>query len=538
MAAAPSGRHNATMPTFATHASYDELPYEAGITPATHPQFAAVIARLFGLRPAPVERARVLEIGCGTGRNLLPMAYSLPGASFVGLDLSEKHITSAIEGTRQLGLSNMSFIQADIRGCALEEEFDYIICHGVYSWVPADAREAILAVCARSLAPHGVAHISYNAMPGWQMRGAFRDMLRTHARSFPEVRERVEQARAFATFLSEATEQLAGGAPANAAYAALIREESDLVQRFPDFYVAHEHLAEDNQPFYLLDFIEALAPRGLRYLGDARFSTMLTENLPRDIARSLEEVAPTREILEQYRDFLVNRTFRQSLVVRIEAPVNPNLDAEVIRRFTIRAAIQPSDDGSWSIPQAAGLKRRVESPIVVAILDALAAESPASLTLDQLLARIPDAGWPEGISLAERDAHLRSLVLSLFASDAVELRAWDPAFARDTGHRPRVFQPALLNDTALGVATPHHATFGPSPIAEWLIPRLDGERTRADLVTLLLEALERDPQLLGDALATTANGSTAAAELVDEGLDELRRAALLESAPRAPEAPR
>ena len=144
------------MPSLLTHASYDEVPYDAGLSPRTHPQLAAVIAQLFGLNPARVDSARVLEIGCGTGANLLPMAYSLPDASFVGIDVSGAHISAAKQSAAALGLTNAAFVQCDVRDFHGNGPFDYIICHGVYSWVPDDVRAAILATCREALAPDGV----------------------------------------------------------------------------------------------------------------------------------------------------------------------------------------------------------------------------------------------------------------------------------------------------------------------------------------------------------------------------------------------
>jgi tRNA G46 methylase TrmB len=69
-----------------TLTAYDEVLYPSYTHNQTHPDRLATIATLFGLTPAPVERCRVLELGCGNGSNLVPMAYGLPGSEFVGID--------------------------------------------------------------------------------------------------------------------------------------------------------------------------------------------------------------------------------------------------------------------------------------------------------------------------------------------------------------------------------------------------------------------------------------------------------------------
>ena len=79
------------------HYNYDEVPYpELGYV-QTHPNHLGMLGRLLGMSPAPVENCRVLEIGCATGGNLLPMAMLLPESTFVGIDLSGMQIQTAVE---------------------------------------------------------------------------------------------------------------------------------------------------------------------------------------------------------------------------------------------------------------------------------------------------------------------------------------------------------------------------------------------------------------------------------------------------------
>lgn len=530
--------HNVRVPSITTHASYDDVPYEAGLSPRTHPQTAAVIGQLFGLKPAGVASARVLEIGCGPGNNLLPMAYSLPGASFVGIDLSARHIEAAAESAARLGLRNARFLEADVRDYVPDQAFDYVICHGVFSWVPPETRAAILETCRRALSPQGIAYLSYNAMPGWHVRGAFREMLRAHARFFPTPRERVEQARAFASFLVDSTSQLTGGSSYNAAYHTMLQEELSIIQRFPDFYVMHEHLADENHPLYFLDALDEISAHGLRYLGDANFSTMLTENLPRDVAQKLDAIAPTRELIEQYRDFVVDRHFRESLLVRDDVTLDGQLDARAVRHLAARALLTTTQEGAWNIPQAAGLHRRVESPLVVAILEALADAMPRSLTFDELQSTLASPAWPAGLAVEDRADHLAAVLLSLFASDAVELRCWEPLVAGNVGERPRVFQPAAVLRTELGVPSPHHTLLGFDSATLWLLPYADGTRTVAELAAILNEQVEQGVVSVERADAANGPSTSLTEDVVTDALEQLRRAGMLEAGPPSLAVPR
>src|SRR5262245_5469668 len=194
-----------SMPT-----SYDELPYQSVAFAQTHPDRLATVATLLGLEPPRVDKCRVLELGCAAGGNPTPIAESLPEAKFVGIHLTARQVADGKQIIARLGLGNIQLQQGDI--AALRPDlgtFDYIICHGVFSWVPKAVQDAIFTICKQCLAPDGVAFVSYNTLPGWRMRGMIRDMMLYHAAQFSEPRRKVEQGLALIDFLvqSSATQQ-------------------------------------------------------------------------------------------------------------------------------------------------------------------------------------------------------------------------------------------------------------------------------------------------------------------------------------------
>src|SRR4051794_15066241 len=135
---------------------YDDVPYPSVPFPQTHPDRLATLATLFGMRTAPVEQCRVLELGCGDGANLIPMALVMPESHFLGLDLAGAPIGRGRETIEALGLRNVELRQEDLRAFATnvdgeQEPFDFIVAHGVYSWVPEDVREALLSIYQRWL---------------------------------------------------------------------------------------------------------------------------------------------------------------------------------------------------------------------------------------------------------------------------------------------------------------------------------------------------------------------------------------------------
>jgi SAM-dependent methyltransferase len=136
---------------------YDEVFYPGHVYGLTNPNHLATIATVYGMQPAPAERCRVLELGCGVGGNLLPMAFHFPNSEFVGVDLSGSTIERGQQNIAALGLSNINLLHCDIMNVdASFGQFDYIIAHGVYSWVPPEVREKMMTIFKHNLTPHGV----------------------------------------------------------------------------------------------------------------------------------------------------------------------------------------------------------------------------------------------------------------------------------------------------------------------------------------------------------------------------------------------
>lgn len=137
---------------------YDEVFYPGHVYGLTHPNHLATIAAVYGMQPAPVERCRVLELGCGVGGNLLPMAFQYPDSEFIGVDLSGVTIERGQRNIATLGVSNIKLLHCDIMNVdASFGQFDYIIAHGVYSWVPPAVREKMMTIFKHNLAPRGSA---------------------------------------------------------------------------------------------------------------------------------------------------------------------------------------------------------------------------------------------------------------------------------------------------------------------------------------------------------------------------------------------
>jgi SAM-dependent methyltransferase len=304
--------------------------------PAAHVGRLESIASLFGMTPAAPAAARVLELGCGTGANLLPFALDNPHATIVGCDLARTAIARAREMAHALGITNLEFRHADLAD--VDEgwgEFDYILCHDVFSWVAPDVRHTILEIHARNLAPHGVGYVSYDALPGWRLHDVAREMMRYHTRGLDGPRETVEQARAVLAMAAEVQDQNPG------TYASLIRDEYCLMSAIPDEQLYHLVSEEHHQPFYFHEFLEKVHGATLQWVADAGLErAWLSDAAPAFLGQV------SRHGQQQYQDFFNSCTFRRALVCRGDVQLCPRPDEEVMRRLwfglTSAATVEPA----------------------------------------------------------------------------------------------------------------------------------------------------------------------------------------------------
>ncbi len=328
---------------------YDKVPYESMAFEATHPQNLYAIGKLFGLKPIDYTKAKVLELGCGAGCNLIPMAKLLPNSSFVGIDLSEIQVKQGQELVEDLKLTNINIEKKSILDFSeADGKFDYIIAHGVYSWVPPEVQEKMFEICHTNLSPRGIAYISYNVLPGWNPIKSLREMILYHTKRFSEEGEKIAQMRALLGFIKESLSNSAD------VYKKYIVEQIDSILKQRDSYLAHEYLELTNSPEYLYQFVERATRHKLKYLADTYVPSMYVGNLPENVQKVLNTADDIVRI-EQYIDFLSNRRFRQSLLVHEHQVINRKLDPEVTDELYFSTVYVP-DNGGQEIKDYSHLK--------------------------------------------------------------------------------------------------------------------------------------------------------------------------------------
>lgn len=509
--------------------AYDTMPYPAYSFPVTHIGRLGAIGRIFGLAAAEPENARVLELGCSSGLNTLAMAQLFPQAEFVGVDYSARQIQDAEAALAATGLTNVRFIEADIASLGEDlGKFDYIITHGIYSWVPQHVKDAIMSISRENLKPEGIAYISYNVLPGWRMRGALRDMMLMHTAGIADVPGKVAQSKALIKFLAESCAE-------DTPYGKYLRQELELLKSVDDAYIAHDFLETDNDALYFSDFLKTSTGAQLQYLGDAEPATMIVDNLPKQAADTLKSLNLNLLATEQYMDFVRNRMFRSSLLCHAGVPLNRNIDPKNLEGLYVSSLVslkQAYAEGQPAIFVAAGGgELNVAEPITADIFSRVAelrgASKPVAEIVEETaqafaerfadkdpeavradLGRILVQGYfRKMVDFAVGPSSRRAAVAPLEHPEALPLARWQAA----QGKR---------------VSSPRLEMLNTDPFVGKFITFCDGTRDRSALIEAMTDALDKKEYQLNENNQPVTDPDRARfiiEKLYDGSLENLRR---------------
>jgi len=491
--------------------SYDELPYRSVPHPDSHPTHLAVVGRLLGLPAPDPYRCRVLELGCAGGGNLIPIAWYLPGTECVGVERSVRQAQAGNRLIESLGLPNCRIQAADLQDVGADlGRFDYILAHGVFSWVPDAVRARMLGLCRELLARNGVAFLSFNTLPGWRLRGALREMLLAHCGGVTGVAARLERARELLRFLAAAQAEATDPA------AVYVRQEVGYLLGAHPSYLYHEYLAETNEPLLFRDFAALARANGLQYLADATLATMFPSTLGSGAEEALAAVDDQLD-LEQAIDFVRLRNFRRALLCHAEAAVDREIalsDVQSLAFYADLPALPPlvlDAEQAQDLPLAGGARATIGHPLVKAALACLAERFPASVDFPALAAdaaaRVAAAGAP---ALVDQAGALAAELFSLFAAGGVRAepvaRDPRPGAGSRSADRPRLDRLGLALAAEGHLATPRHQAIDLDAFGVRCAGLLDGSRDAAAVGRALQLAVAHGevPGLAGAPSSTAA----------------------------------
>jgi methyltransferase-like protein/SAM-dependent methyltransferase len=421
----------------------------------------------------------------------------LPEAQCVGIDLAAAGIRKGQERARDLGLRNIELRQLDILdvdqslGC-----FDFIIAHGIYSWVPDRVRDKLLAICKQNLAPNGVAYVSYNTYPGAHMRDLEREMMRFHVSEFDDPRQRVTQARSLIKFIIDS-----GSEPD--LYRMVLQKELERMNGFTDSSLFHDDLAEYNAPVYFYQFAEHAGRHGLKYLSEAHFFEIQTGIFPAKVVEVLKRISDGAIAKEQYLDFLKCRRFRQTLLCHNDQLLDDNPLPEKAALFHLASPVRPAEPdvgldarepATFIGPKNSSIQ--TDNPLVKAALLALGQAWPKALQFQDLLAearRLRNRESSMKIEAADDDARtLGELLLRAYAGAIVEFSLAPPQLVSRPSERPVASSLARLQsgEGPEVVNLRHFNIRVEDSLSRRLLQLLDGSRDRGALLDRLAALVE------------------------------------------------
>jgi SAM-dependent methyltransferase len=505
--------------------------------PVVHaqPDYLETVARLRGMQPTAAACARVLEVGCGVGENLLPLADRYPKARFVGVNESAHQLEVAGQVAREAALENVEFRRQDL----LELDsalgmFDYIIANGVYSWVNAPARDKLLAVCRDHLSPQGIAYISYKTYPGSAVHEMFRNMMLYDARGASDTTEKVARARMFLEFLGASVSE-------NEPYGALVRGELALLNQQSDGYLLHDHLEAFSHPVYYPDFVQHAKAFSLQPAGDGVLGIRRWDNLGEVLEPQLDAITTDDVERELYRDIVHGRTIRQTFLCHDAVSLQDTVTPEMLNGLYLEGALRPAaaqvDICSSAVERFSnrrGTRISTKLPLVKTALLHLSQTWPDYVAYDDCVAavcaRLEVAGFPMPIP-AEEIERLKRNLTQCCTGGVLELHSDRPSFVSRASDKPAAS--SLVRWQARRgemVANRRHEPVRLDGFERGLIDSLDGTRDWGRLTDRLATAASQGKLTVTEHQQPVHGEDEARRALaiaLPEALNRLARAALL-----------
>ena len=455
---------------------YNQVLYHSSPFPQAHISRMATLGVLLGIDTPDIHACRVLEVGCNDGSHLIPMAMQYPESQFVGIDLAELPIAKANDLAAELGLENVTFRVGDVMQLGGQPgECDYLIAHGLFSWVPPPVQDKLLELCGRLLGNTGVAYVSYNCHPAWHVREMTRGMVRIHTAGMTdpvEIRNRAISLLA-GIYRSQGERE---------PYREAIRAEMERIIAKDATLCFHDDFGEDNYPVYFSEFIRRSNAYGLQFLAEAEPEDMQHSDFAPDMREALNGIADAVE-REQFYDFLTIRGFRRTLLCRDDLVLDRGFPVERLRKLHFAAGLQSNIVVTDLVTFAAaeftaqnGSSVTVNQPFVKVVLYELSRAWPGTMSFDELLERAHSV--TPLLSAADAESMLREVLLRMYTPGLLEFGVAPYRYPVKPTERPcasRLARYQIKNGSRV-TNLRHRAVEIDDPNARLILPMLDGTR--------------------------------------------------------------
>ncbi|MBK9152855.1 MAG: methyltransferase regulatory domain-containing protein [Chloracidobacterium sp.] len=507
----------------ATTIQDNQMPYRSGVFPLNRPDRIGAVAAIHGVAVSDVERCRVLELGCGDGVTLLSIAHSMPTSECIGVDLLSVRIAEAKKYAAEIGLTNVSFRARDVMDLDPKElgQFDYVIAHGLYSWVPDAVSERLLLIYRECLKPDGAGLISYNTFPGWHLRDLLRDAMRFADGATMKPAARAENAFEF-------VRQLVRSIASDKPHQSILANELESASRKELSVLLYDELSENNRPCLFQTFVERLERSGLKYV--AEIEPRLPHGLIPEAQAMLDDAEGDPIRREQLLDFLLCTRFRNSIVCRAENRISPDPLPDALENLYLTTNTAPPPHASLSDDSEVPFSRPDNSTFTTnhamtkSMLGLLSRRRPARVAFAEirshLASEFPDLG---NAKFENELVRTKQFAIKLMRSAILDVGCFRPPIAATISSRPTASEFARWQAAAGWeyVTNMYGASFEiENDLLRALIVVLDGSKGADEIPASILELVqvsEQDQKMLTEMLPG----------LVDLGLEQLRQMALL-----------
>lgn len=328
-----------------------DVPYTSGFYRELTPSWLAFVALLGGQRPPDLSRPfRWAELGCGHGLTANCVAALHPNAEVWAFDFNPAHIEAARRLADAAGLTNVQFRETSFADLARGDDlpmFDFIVTHGVLSWVSAAARDDMRTIIDRHLLPGGLLYVSYNTPTGWDAMPPLQYLMRQMAKGMNRRSDQV-----FPTILDTLDRMVAGNAGffrRNPEMAARLKRLRDTDPR----YAAHEYLNENWQSLMFAEVADFLAGAKCEFVASATLPDNFDYASVPEAMRPLLREAPDQRMRETLRDFGAAQSFRRDVYRRGLAPLSGAQQLRHANALRI-VPVAPRPEGGFRFPSSIG----------------------------------------------------------------------------------------------------------------------------------------------------------------------------------------
>lgn len=345
-----------------------DVAYTPGYYPHQSPlhlQLACLLGGVAGIDIGQETSLSYLELGCGFGFGALMLAVSNPAWRVIGIDFHPAHIATARELAAEAGVTNATFIEADLATLASDPvardipPADVATMHGLWSWVADPVRDGIVALLGSKVRPGGTVQVSYNSLPGWQSALGLQRVMREAGKRFTtrSDRQAAKGAEIVRALADAKAVHLQGG---------FLRGLLERLGSRESSYLAHEYMVASWRPCFHADVVASLAPAKLSWVGSAHllenFSLLVLDEATRSIVERFDD-AVMRELI---KDMCISRSLRQDVFVRGARRLS-DAERHTALSDVMLALLRSPEKVEWAVDVPSGranLERSFFGPIV------------------------------------------------------------------------------------------------------------------------------------------------------------------------------